>query len=72
MACPVCTVLDHRLEDLHLLYSHVSAAHLRAVMSENADASRQNEEIMFSYSAAIKRAEDGLKQHRLLCGSNIQ
>ena len=69
MPCLVCISLEARLDDLHKLYSRVSAIHLSAVQAEDARKARRYEEIMFSYSTAIKQTEDWLKAHRLLCGS---
>jgi hypothetical protein len=57
-----------RIEDLYQLYSRISAKHLLAVQAENSESVRQHETLMFSYSEAIKKAEDRLKAHRLLCG----
>ena len=68
MPCPVCTSLEARLDDLHKFYRRVSAVHLKAVQAEDAGKSRQYEEIILSYSDAIKQTEGWLKGHRLLCG----
>ena len=69
MPCKVCVALAARLGDLRQLYSSASAALLRAVQTSQSEATRDCEEIMLSYSDQIKKTEDMLAGHRLLCGS---
>jgi hypothetical protein len=55
------------MEDLHQIYSRITAAHLLAVQVGSAEHARRQEQALFSYSEAIADAKERLRRHRLAC-----